>query len=270
MGTNVDFEVSSLSHSGLIRSHNEDSFLVDEDLGLFLVADGMGGHRAGDVASQMGVKAVHERLKTLIPRTSNDAGAGMQAIRDAIDYANAMIFKASRGSGENTGMGTTITLLLLRGKTALVAHVGDSRVYRQRNGKLEALTRDHSLLQAQVGAGIISGEEARFSHNRNLVTRALGIEPTTQADVTEVEVSRGDTFLLCSDGLNTMVDDSDIALALSELEPNLPLSIKCLVEIANDNGGHDNVTVLGVRIKDPGEAAKPGFFSRLFGWLFGK
>lgn len=270
MGANADFEVSSLSHTGLIRGHNEDSLLVDEGLGLFLVADGMGGHRAGDVASQMGVKSVHERLKVLLPRTAGDAGSAMQAIRDAIDFANASIFKASRGSGENSGMGTTIVLLLLRGKTAIIAHVGDSRVYRLRHGRLECMTRDHSLLQAQVGAGIISGEEARYSHNRNLVTRALGIEPATQADVSEVELARGDTFLLCSDGLNTMVDDGDIALTLSELEPNLPLAVKCLVEIANDNGGHDNVSLIGVRIRETGSGAKPGLFARLFGWLFGK
>jgi protein phosphatase len=270
MGANVDYEVSSLSHAGLIRGHNEDSFLVDDDLGLFLVADGMGGHRAGDVASQLGVKAVHDRLKVVLPRTASDANASMQAIRDAIGYANGMIFKASRSGGETTGMGTTITLLLLRGRTALVAHVGDSRVYRLRDGRLEALTRDHSLLQAQVGAGIISGEEARFSHNRNLVTRALGIEASTQADLMEVELRRGDLFLLCSDGLNTMLDDSDIELILSELDANLPLATKCLVEIANDNGGHDNVTVVAVHIREPGDGISRGLFARLFGWLFGK
>lgn len=272
MASIVQCEVASLTHTGLLRDHNEDSLSVDKDLGLFIVADGMGAHRAGDVASKLAVDAVRDRIRTMLPRTEEDKVSTTQAIRYAVDHANAMIHQAAVDRGENSGMGTTIALLLLRGRVGYVAHVGDSRVYRLRQGRLEAMTRDHSLLQAQVGAGLISGEEARHSHNRNLVTRALGVEAKTECDVTALELDAGDTFLLCSDGLNTMVDDEDIALTLGELEPNLPLAVQCLVEIANDNGGHDNITVVGVRIRaqETGLAARTGLFARLLAWLFGK
>lgn len=270
MGKKSSIETASLSHTGLVRSHNEDSYLVDESIGLFLVADGMGGHRAGDVASQMATQAVHERVKAELAAAGSDDGAVMRLIRTTVAHANQLIYQASTRDGNTTGMGTTLSLLLLRPVSALVAHIGDSRIYQLRNGHLKAVTRDHSLLQAQVGAGIISDENARFSHNRNLLIRALGIEPKVEADLQEIDVKRGDLLLLCSDGLTTMVDDSDIELVLGELAANPTLAAKCLVEIANDNGGHDNITVVLVRIDELGEVAPPGLFARLWAWLFGK
>jgi protein phosphatase len=154
--------------------------------------------------------------------------------------------------------------------------VGDSRVYRLRGGKLIALTRDHSFLQAQVGAGFVSKEEAKLSHNRNLVTRALGMEATVAADVGHSRVAPGDVFLICTDGLNTMVSDNDIEIAVNELRENLELAGQVLVQVANDNGGHDNITLVLLQAQEqrapavPEAKAAPGLLQRLFGWLFGK
>ena len=270
MSTNIDFKLSSLSHTGLIRTHNEDSVLVDEKLGLFLVADGMGGHLAGDVASQMVVRIVQEQLAATWQTASENPDTALRAVRDAFNAANTKIREVAQTDKNSEGMGSTLAMLLTRGQHAMLAHIGDSRIYRLRNHRLEALTRDHSLLQAQVGAGVISGEEARFSHNRNLVTRALGMADLARIDTSEVEIMRGDLFLICSDGLNTMVDDSDIELVLFELQANLPLAVRCLVEIANDNGGHDNVSLIAVRFDQPVEVTKPSWFARLLGWFTGR
>jgi protein phosphatase len=147
-----------------------------------------------------------------------------------------------------------------------VAHIGDSRLYRLRGGQLEQLTRDHSLLQEQIDSGMITKEMARRSQNKNLVTRAVGIEPDVEADVNNFEAAEGDMFLLCSDGLNDMVEDEDIHLTLSTLSANLPLAASQLVQMANDNGGRDNISVILIRVKRS-FAAERGLLSRLKAWF---
>ncbi|MEW5788357.1 MAG: Stp1/IreP family PP2C-type Ser/Thr phosphatase [Pseudomonadota bacterium] len=277
-------EVTVQSHTGMLRDHNEDNHLVDARNGIFLVADGMGGHQAGEVASKLCVETVHARLVDMPRFADANLEIVVQGVKDAIHEANREIRRSARSSPERANMGTTLVLLLDRGDAAVIAHLGDSRIYRLREGHLQALTRDHSLLQEQVGAGFITHEEARQSHNRNLVTRALGVEENVDPEVNIVDVRPGDCFLLCSDGLNTMVADADIELVLAELEANPPLAAKVLVGVANDNGGHDNVTVAlawsPARAAPPDEVAagsrsvapapEKGLFARLFGWLFGK
>lgn len=272
--TRYDYESTSATHKGMRREYNEDSFLVDPSLGLYLVADGMGGHQAGDVASRLCVDAIQKRLGETLAHAKDDPDALGQTILDALNHANQAIRRGPLFDRQQANMGTTVALVLTRGDEAIVAHVGDSRIYRLRGGKLIALTRDHSFLQAQVGAGFVSKEEARLSHNRNLVTRALGMEATVSADVGHSRVAPGDVFLICSDGLNTMVSDSDIETALNELNENLELTGQVLVQVANDNGGHDNITLVLLRAQDAGSpppaAAPRGLWQRLFGWLFGK
>lgn len=278
-------EVTAQSHTGMLRDHNEDSFLVDPKSGLCLVADGMGGHLAGEVASKLCVDTIQARLLGSLQATDSSIETVSRAVKDAIEAANREIRINAKSAQERANMGTTLALLLPWKEQAIVAHVGDSRVYRLREGHLAPLTKDHSLLQEQVGAGFITHEEARLSHNRNLVTRALGVEDQVEPDMRVVDLRPEDIFLLCSDGLNTMVADADIELVLSKLEANPSLAAQVLIAIANDNGGQDNVTValawLGAEPPasqntkpTPGSApepvARPGLFARLFGWLFGK
>lgn len=278
------WEVTAQSHTGMLRDHNEDSFLVDPKSGLCLVADGMGGHLAGEVASKLCVDTIQARLMGQLQATDAAIEMVSRAVKDAIEAANREIRINAKSSPERANMGTTVALLLPWKESAIVAHVGDSRVYRLRDGHLVPQTRDHSLLQEQVGAGFITNEEARLSHNRNLVTRALGVEDHVEPEMRVIDVRPGDLFLLCSDGLNTMVADADIELVLSELEPNPPLAANVLVNVANDNGGQDNVTVVlawpaavtasaptASSTSKPGAApAQRGLFAKLFGWLFGK
>lgn len=256
-------EVTSQTHQGMIRDHNEDSLLVDEELGLYIVADGMGGHRAGDVASRLAVDTVRERLRTVLKSHHTVESEMLLEVKSAIELANTEIRSAAIRNPDQKGMGTTLVLLLTRGDKAVLAHVGDSRAYRWRGAEFAKMTQDHSLLQEQVGAGVLSNSEARYSHNRNLVTRALGVEPRVEAEVQQVDLRPGDIFMLCSDGLNTMVDDIDIYHTMREVGVNLPLAGRCLVEIANDNGGHDNITLILLRVTEIKTAESEGFGRRL-------
>lgn len=258
-----DMQVVSLTHPGVVRSFNEDSIVADRENGIFVLADGMGGYRAGDVASGMATKIILDELRKV--RESVHVPPSTK-IRHAIEKANEVIFRAAQDDSKFQSMGTTVVCLLIQGDQAAVGHVGDSRLYRLRDDEVELLTYDHSLLQEQVDMGLISSEDAKVSHNRNLVTRALGVGPSVKIDVIEHEVQLNDLFLLCSDGLNDMVDDSDIGLVLRELRGNLPLMAKVLVQMANDNGGHDNVSVVLAKIEEDIEVEQH-LFGKMFGWL---
>lgn len=277
----ANMQVTALSHTGVLRDHNEDNVLVDGTTGLCMVADGMGGHLAGEVASKLCVDTILARLSGVAQTPDTGIEALARAVRDAIEAANREIRINAHAAAERANMGTTVALLLPWKDKAVVAHVGDSRVYRLREGHLTPLTRDHSLLQEQVGAGFITHEEARNSHNRNLVTRALGVEDQVEPEMRVVDMHPGDIYLLCSDGLNTMVADADIEQVLAELEANPPLAAKVLINVANDNGGHDNVSValgwlpaapaaVAAATPAPARPSESGLFARLFGWLFGK
>ncbi|TCV87371.1 Stp1/IreP family PP2C-type Ser/Thr phosphatase [Sulfurirhabdus autotrophica] len=273
MTTSSRLEVASATDPGVVRSFNEDSISIDSDLQLLVLADGMGGYKAGDVASAMATGLIVDDIKRklgvvksqAIPK-SEQSSVESEVIKAAIEKANRAIYKTAEANNKYHGMGTTVVLALFHNNRVTIAHAGDSRLYRLRHGRFDLLTHDHSLLQEQVELGLISSEEAKVSHNRNLVTRALGVEPEIKVDLIEKNVLPGDVYLLCSDGLNDMVDDTDIELAVSELQSNLALAATQLIQMANDNGGHDNVSVLMAKVVNDIEEER-SLSDRLFGWL---
>jgi len=234
---------------GMVREHNEDCFLIVPESGFALLADGMGGHLAGEVASAMAVDQINQHLLTAFrdpPRESNGSFESGTLV-DAIKLANAAIHEASMTSREKAGMGTTIVAVAFHGNRLTVAHVGDSRLYRFRQGKLQQITEDHSMVQELLRRGLISPEEARTSANKNLVTRALGVDPIVDVDVKDDRIETGDIYLLCSDGLNDVLMDDEIATILAEHGQDLEVSTQHMVEEVNRRGGPDNVSVVLIR-----------------------
>jgi protein phosphatase len=247
-----------LTDVGRVRDHNEDAIGSQRDAGLYVLADGMGGYNAGEVASSIAVKTVLDLVKQAVQRedraaTEPDTGLMRQTIvlRDAITRANKIIHQTAQSHSGCEGMGTTIVACLFFDNRMSIAHVGDSRLYRVRNGKLEQITLDHSLLQELVDRGFYSREEAERSTNRNYVTRALGVEATVEVELQEVDVQKDDIFILCSDGLPDMVDDDDIHLTISTFSANLDTAGQQLIQLSNDHGGKDNVSVIIARALEP-------------------
>lgn len=261
MNVQEALEIVSQTHSGMVRSHNEDSVAYEASCGLVVLADGMGGYNAGEVASGITVSVmsteIKQRMASARPEDMDESGEslGVKMLRENVQKANASIYHASQSQPQYAGMGTTVVSALFYDNRVAVAHVGDSRMYRLRGDSFETVTRDHSLLQEQIDGGMISKEDARLSMNKNLVTRAVGIDATVDVEVHVYEVQVGDVYLLCSDGLNDMVEDDDIGSTLGMLKANLPLAATQLIELANDNGGRDNVSVILVKIN--GDFAAP-------------
>ncbi len=265
MDLNDALQVFALTDPGLVRNHNEDAVFADPGKGLVILADGMGGYNAGEVASGMAVTLLSGRLGgPAFQRMLPDALE--HPLQEAILSVNQAIHQAAQCEPQYAGMGTTLVLGLFCDDRLLLVHVGDSRCYRLRQGHLERLTRDHSLLQEQIDSGLLSEEEARHSRNRNLVTRALGVESMVEPEFNRYDVEVGDIYLLCSDGLNDMVEQDDIALTLQTLAANLPLAGEQLVQLANDNGGRDNVSVILVKITGRFRVPRSGW-QRLLAWL---
>ncbi|MDD2741411.1 MAG: Stp1/IreP family PP2C-type Ser/Thr phosphatase [Rhodocyclaceae bacterium] len=265
-------EVVTCTDPGMLRSHNEDAVFGEADLGLVILADGMGGYNAGEVASGMATTLLATNFSQLIPLSEPSQPAlygGFQAHRiivDQITDANSAIFNAAQSQPQYAGMGTTLVLGWFYDNRLTVAHIGDSRLYRLRDDRFEQLTKDHSLLQEQLDSGMISAEDARYSQNKNLVTRALGVESEVEPEINDFEVLPGDLFLLCSDGLNDMVDHEEIGMTLQALGSNLGLAADQLVQMANDNGGRDNISVILVKVK--GDYAAPkGWWRKLLSGL---
>jgi len=266
-------EIVGATDPGMVRSNNEDSIASDAARGLVVLADGMGGYNAGEVASGMATTVITTELQQLLERQpayaieeSTGKAYAIKILRDQIAKANTSIYQASQSQPQYSGMGTTLVVALFYDNKMAVAHVGDSRLYRQRGGEFKQVTKDHSLLQEQIDAGMITSEQAKQSANKNLVTRALGIDPSVEAEIHEYEVMAGDIYLLCSDGLCDMVSDEDTGAALQMLGANLKLCAHQLVQMANDNGGRDNVSVILVRVKHEFPALK-GFAAKLAGWF---
>ena len=266
-------EMASATDAGMVRSHNEDSIASDPSLGLAVLADGMGGYNAGEVASGMATTVLITELRQALGRHSSlEAGArgggstAQMLLREEIAKANRSIFQASQSQPQYAGMGTTLVVALFHDNKVTVAHIGDSRLYRMRNGELNQITRDHSLLQEQIDSGLITPEQAKLSANKNLVTRALGIDAVVEPEIHDYEAMAGDVYLLCSDGLCDMVSDEDIGMALQTLSANLTLCAQQLVQMANDNGGRDNVSVMLVKIRRD-YAAPRGLLTKFFNWL---
>jgi PPM family protein phosphatase len=240
--------------TGRARSNNEDSVALDEASSLAVLADGMGGYNAGEVASGMVTAFIKSELgRWLTEASSNATDHDVRRAMDiCVDNANRAIFNASNANPQYAGMGTTLVLAVFRGERLLVGHVGDSRAYRLRGGRLLQITRDHSLLQEQIDAGLITPEQAAFSANKNLVTRAVGVEDTVLLETHLHDVLPGDIYLLCSDGLSDMLDDNSIAQVL-QMHDSLDAAGHALIDAANDAGGKDNIAVVLARA--PGQAA---------------
>ncbi len=256
-------ESLTMSDTGRVREHNEDAVATDGDIGLLVLADGMGGYNAGEVASGIAVKTTVDLVREAVRRERREdidehSGLMRQSIilRDAIRRANKIIYQTSKSKPQCEGMGTTIVAALFYDNRVSIAHVGDSRVYRQRGEKFEQITQDHSLLQELVDRGFYSPEEAQRSLNRNYVTRALGIEPSVEVEIQEEVVRVDDLYVLCSDGLSDMVEDEDIHLTISTFHGNLELIGKHLIQLSNDNGGRDNVSIAMARVKKSFEISK--------------
>ena len=260
-------EAAAATDPGNVRQYNEDCIAMDPELGVVAVADGMGGHRAGEVASAMAAQMVlvglRQRLAEL--RSGADQHSPLLAVEESIIQANLAIWGAAHAHAGQLGMGTTLALALFHDNRIVIGHVGDSRVYRLRGGKLQLMTRDDSLLRDQVDAKLISAADAGESHNRSLVTQALGVAEQVAAHVRQVDAVPGDIVLLCSDGLNDLVDDADIELILQEVGANVPLAAHLLVQTAKDNGGYDNISAIVARVRKPFPAAR-GWQRRLLGW----
>jgi PPM family protein phosphatase len=233
-------ETAALSHPGRRRRHNEDAYVVEPPL--FAVADGMGGAKAGEVASGLAAAAVQE--------SANRDDSGEARVAALIEEANRRVFRRAHEDREASGMGTTMTIALVEDDHVAIGHVGDSRAYLIRGGRLEQLTDDHSLVAELVRSGKLTPEEAETHPQRSVITRALGTEADVDVDTFSVEASPGDLFLLCSDGLTSMVDDETILDAVERNRPNLQEAAKALVNAANRGGGEDNITVIFFEVGD--------------------
>lgn len=235
--------VSSRTDKGLRRESNQDSYLINEDIGLFVVADGMGGHSGGEVASQIAVQTVEE----VVVKFSSRLPSSRDLLTRAYEEASQRIFdKAANENPELTGMGTTMVTILIRGNSLFIANVGDSRAYLHRSPHLWQITEDHSLAYEQLRAGAINESQLKNFIGKNVITRSVGYEREVFPDIVERPLTRGDHFLLCSDGLSGLVTDKGICKILNQLS-GLTAVDKCIEE-ALDNGGDDNVTVVLVEV----------------------
>ncbi len=256
-------QFASITDPGMVREHNEDYIGTIPEIGLMVLADGMGGYNAGEVASELAVDIVSKMVEAGVTRENRndvDAGTGLMRqsiiLRDAISRSNKVIHQTAQSKSECEGMGTTLVATLFYDDRVSIAHVGDSRAYRLRNDKFEQLTLDHSLLQELVDRGFYSQEEAQRSTNRNYVTRALGVEPGVDVEIQEDVAEKGDIYLLCSDGLPDMVEDEDIHLTISTFSASLDVVGQQLVQLSNDHGGRDNISIMLAQVLAPFPAKK--------------
>lgn len=245
-----------LTHPGKKRENNEDAYLLNDMLGLYAVADGVGGREGGEIASRVSLEMFDEVIPDLLgekdrtpaPGLSFDQDPGPTALRYAATLSNRKLRQTIELNPVLSGMGTTLTVLLLKSRQAFIANIGDSRAYLLRSGKLSQLTEDHSVVAEQIRSGLLTPEEARESPYRHVITRALGIDDEVSADVTLHEIQQNDTFLLCTDGLTEMLDDHEIGRILKESA--LREAAHKLLDGANKEGGLDNITIVVVKVTE--------------------
>jgi serine/threonine protein phosphatase PrpC len=260
----MTFQFFALTDTGRIRENNEDAVTFDEATGVAVLADGMGGYNAGEVASSMATTQLRDAMVQWLQGEGVDAGPAevSLAMRNFAHDTNLAIFNAAHSNPQYSGMGTTLVMGVFKPDVAHIGHIGDSRCYRMRDGQLEQITRDHSLLQEQIDAGLVTPEQAMFSSIRNLVTRAVGVDAYTVLEVKDFEIEAGDLFLMCSDGLSDMVDMAGIAKIMASDE-DIKSKAKSLINSANAHGGRDNISVL--LIEAPKGNGRWGVVSRLLG-----
>lgn len=254
----VSVQVAARTDVGCVRANNEDNVGYDVACGVYVVCDGMGGQAAGEVASQLAVETVLDYFRRFsgqghfpaIGEKFDDISPGASALASAVQAAGIRIFQQALEHPEREGgMGSTIAAVLLHESKASVAHVGDSRVYLLRDGSMRQLTADHSLVMERVRRGLMTQEEAERSNMQNIITRALGSEPSVEPDVQDVDIQSGDVFLLATDGLTKLVKDDSLRAIISESE-NLDKAADSLIVAAREAGGDDNITCLVVRVEN--------------------
>ncbi len=271
MAYQVELQFASKTDTGLVRAHNEDSVALSPGHGLAILADGMGGYNAGEVASSIATTILKESLEKQLADfpwnlRSNRSKYLQQLVIGSVENANLAIYEASRSEPQYSGMGTTLVVAVFHHDKITIAHVGDSRAYRLRQGVLELITRDHSLLQEQIDIGLIDPEWARFSPHRNLVTRAVGVNDEVDVEIHDHSTAVGDLYLLCSDGLSDMLATEEIREILNAVDFSLEAKCEALVQRANDNGGRDNTSVILVNVQS-NRAETGGLLGRMFNWV---
>ena len=260
----MNYTFQARTDPGRVRENNEDALAIDNETRLCVLADGMGGYNAGEIASGMATAFIKSEMARWLSEVGKHAKIKeiRRALEICVDNANRSVFNASDANPQYFGMGTTLVVGVFHDAHLILGHIGDSRCYRLRDGQLAQITKDHSLLQEQIDAGLVTQEQAASSSIKNLVTRALGVEDTVMMELKEHEVEPGDWYLMCSDGLSDMVDDAEIA---SILGGSISIENKAdrLVAAANQHGGKDNISVLLIHADVALE--KRGLISRLLG-----
>jgi protein phosphatase len=244
-------KIAGFTDTGLKRQRNQDHIGFDQDLGIAVLADGMGGHQSGEIASQMAVESVLEKLQSICepkPTKSKTGSQLLDYVSNTISYSNSMIYQAAETVEEQRGMGTTLVAVMIQDSQIYAGHVGDSRLYLYRADSLRRITKDHSLVQDLIDRGFYTEEEARSANVGHIVTRALGTKAQVEVDTLQHDLKASDVFLLCSDGLSDMVAGWQIQEILKEQSSNLERAAKTLISKANRNGGKDNISVILMQI----------------------
>ncbi len=257
----VKVVIAGCTDTGMRRQLNEDHIGFDQELGIAVLADGMGGHQSGEIASHMAVKSVLDTLRKLVNPDSSGAITGSQLLEqvsNTISYSNTEIYETAETQDEHKGMGTTVVAALIQNEQIYAGHVGDSRLYLYREKALKRITKDHSLVQDLIDRGFYTEEEARKANVGHIVTRALGTKEEVEVDTVQHDLQAEDVFLLCSDGLSDMVDDWRIEEILNERGDDLESTAQVLIDTANRNGGKDNVSVILMHVSAISESALEG------------
>jgi protein phosphatase len=271
MAYHVELQIAAKTDTGLVRAHNEDSIVHSLEYGLAILADGMGGYNAGEVASAIATSTLKETLEGQLQNNgwiarSNHSKYIQQLLAESVERANSAILEAAHNEPQFSGMGTTLVAAVFHWNKLTIAHVGDSRAYRLRHGELTLITRDHSLLQEQIDAGLVDPDWARFSSNRNLITRAVGVDHSIVAEIHDHLTQAGDIYLLCSDGLSDMLSMQEIGDILKQTRSNLGLTCGALIARANSNGGRDNTSVILIEVQSS-HASFGGLPERVLNWV---
>ncbi|MDH5633740.1 MAG: Stp1/IreP family PP2C-type Ser/Thr phosphatase [Gammaproteobacteria bacterium] len=245
-------DIAAATDPGQVRTNNEDCIATNGDLGLVVLADGMGGHQAGEVASGLAVDLIMRHMNYVFEnpgkvKLENGLSLESQSIGDAIRLANSAVHETSQERPECAGMGSTVVAAAFHGNKISIGHVGDSRLYRLRKNTLQQLTVDHSVVQELLSRGLISAEEARTAYNKNLVTRALGVDAKVEPEIREFITESDDIYLLCSDGLNDVLDDNQIRDLMKSDNSNLEPIVHQMIEVTNSKGGPDNISIILIR-----------------------
>lgn len=275
MNLNGKLEIVELTDVGMVRDHNEDYLSSDVTNGIAVLADGMGGENAGEVASSMSVHVLMDELSSYAKggapllsakKPNENLSEESRVVLDAVESANNAVFHVSQTQPQYRGMGTTVVAMMFYDNKMTVAHIGDSRMYRFREDELEQITKDHSFVQELIDKGVYTKEQARASNKKNIVTQALGKAPTLKVAVQELDVLVNDLYLVCSDGLTDLVVDNNIEMILRQFASDLKGMAKQLVEVANASGGNDNISVLLVKVLKP-FPEQGGLIDKIVNWF---